>query len=295
MCVSMSRSSTWLSALAPPQASASPPSVASARPAGGHPAGADDQPAGAGDQEEHHDPRLRQRHVVPPRGTRHRRALRGTRSPRTGPPRRALPRRDATWSQARRPGERGQPGGGEEEERPPRRPRAAPGGPGARGARSGPWLRGAPASRVRRRRGRAPRSRSRRPRPRRPCRRARVRRSQGPGCVRHVLELPELEPQVAERARARDVGHPVEVVRRRRRGRVPLERVPRPGIVADALTAAPALRCVPDEDEERDAHEERAQRRDQVVPLEEPLALVRVDPPAASPSARACAGAGRPR
>ena len=43
--------------------------------------------------------------------------------------------------------------------------------------------------------------------------------------------------QVVERSRARHVRHVVEVVRRRRRGRVPLQRVRLPRVVADARAA----------------------------------------------------------
>ncbi len=63
----MSRSSTWLSAEAPPHASASPPSVASTSPSGGTPARPDEQTAERGQEQQHHDAGLRQRHVVAPR------------------------------------------------------------------------------------------------------------------------------------------------------------------------------------------------------------------------------------
>src|SRR3990172_10386391 len=53
-----------------------------------------------------------------------------------------------------------------------------------------------------------------------------------------AISLAQPPPEILEGPRARDVRHAVEVVGRRRRGRVPLERVGLPGGVADAGPAA---------------------------------------------------------
>src|SRR6187200_421613 len=110
-------------------------------------------------------------------------------------------------------------------------------------------------------------------------------RKRTPGVTRASLRrlalatlLTQLPPQVVERSCARHVRHLVEVVRWRRRGRVPLEGVPLPRVVADALAAAACLEHVDREEQERDAHDVRADRRDEVVALPA-LVAVRVDPP----------------
>ena len=63
--------------------------------------------------------------------------------------------------------------------------------------------------------------------------------------------LTQLPPQVVERSRARHVGHLVEVVRWRRRRRVPLEGVRLPGVVATRCAATPRLQDVDREEQER--------------------------------------------
>ena len=63
MSTSMSRSSTWLSADAPPHASPRP-SMHGEEAERGHALGADEHPRCAREQEQRHDPRLRQRQVV---------------------------------------------------------------------------------------------------------------------------------------------------------------------------------------------------------------------------------------
>ena len=74
--LSMSASSTWLSALAPPHASASPIVITVRSARFGHATGADEHPGDPGDQQQAHDPRLGQRDVVAPRPQ-------GQRSPRS--------------------------------------------------------------------------------------------------------------------------------------------------------------------------------------------------------------------
>ena len=64
MSASMSRSSTWLSADAPPHASASPSIVTPKKPERRNSLGADEHPGRAGEEQQRHDPRLRQRDVV---------------------------------------------------------------------------------------------------------------------------------------------------------------------------------------------------------------------------------------
>src|SRR5436189_6457217 len=59
-------------------------------------------------------------------------------------------------------------------------------------------------------------------------------RRRGPAGV----SAPNRLADVAQRLVAADVGNHVEVVRRRRRGREPLQRLPAPGIVAGAHPAA---------------------------------------------------------
>ena len=92
-------------------------------------------------------------------------------------------------------------------------------------------------------------------------------------------DLREPAAQVAQGPGARHVRHGVEVPRRRRRGRVPLERVRVPRVVAGARAAAHRLHDVGDEDEHAEQHHERADRRDHVVDLPQPAVRVRVDAP----------------
>src|SRR5207247_8273596 len=67
-----------------------------------------------------------------------------------------------------------------------------------------------------------------------------VSRSQGPGLgtALGTTDLCKAPAKIAERAGTRDVRHAVEVVRRRRRRRVPLERVGDPRVVAGAAAGA---------------------------------------------------------
>ena len=220
----MSRSRTWLSADAPPQASASPSMVTTKRPSGGTPSRADEHPGRAGEQEQGHDPRLRERQVVARGRERDRRAAEGAGDD-DGANASATPRPDVEHV---RPGRVAAPGDDaaerdRDEERPPR----------------APWPRGASGTRAREqrrsRRGAAAR------RARAPVRRARARaraltttsadrrgaasRGQpeerarlGPReTVASATLLTQPPPQVVERSCARHVRHLVEVVRRRRR------------------------------------------------------------------------------
>src|SRR6266566_9525935 len=102
-----------------------------------------------------------------------------------------------------------------------------------------------------------------------------VRRSQGPGLDTGLRQSP---PQVAERPGTRYVRQAVEVLRRGRRGGVPLEGVREPGVVHRARTLARRLDDVDDEQQESDRHHARADRRDQVVGLPQSVLGVRVDP-----------------
>ena len=63
---SMSRSSTWFSALAPPHASAPPSTSAASGSSAGAPPARGDHRAHRGQHQQRHDPRLGQRHVVAP-------------------------------------------------------------------------------------------------------------------------------------------------------------------------------------------------------------------------------------
>ena len=124
------------------------------------------------------------------------------------------------------------------------------------------------------------------------------RRNQGPGASsapHWCVSLRETPPQVAQRPRARHVGDAVEIVRRRRRGRVPLQRVGEPRIVtrADALAEDVRPPDVDQEDERRQRHHAGPDRRDEVVapPRAHPGGTCRSAAP--SRAARACAAAGR--
>src|SRR5919197_2164668 len=109
-----------------------------------------------------------------------------------------------------------------------------------------------------------------------------VSRNQGPGgpCNGLLLGLAgtglrESAPQVAQRPGTRHVRHPVEVVRRRRRGRVPLEGIRQPGIVPGPSPRPRRLDDVDEEEREADRHHAGADRREQVVGLEQPVPEVR--------------------
>src|SRR5262245_10256824 len=87
--------------------------------------------------------------------------------------------------------------------------------------------------------------------------------------------LTQPPPEIVERPRARDIRHLVEVVRRRRRGRVPLERVGLPRVVPDAWRS-PRFEHVPEKEQEPDPHDPGADRGGQVEGLPV-LVHVRVD------------------
>src|SRR5213595_2615672 len=73
--------------------------------------------------------------------------------------------------------------------------------------------------------------------------------------------------EIVQRSGARHVRDGVEVVRRRRRRRVPLQRVRLPGVVADPWPAPGRADDVPEEEQECDSHDVRADRRSHVVAL----------------------------
>src|SRR6266516_2482700 len=79
-----------------------------------------------------------------------------------------------------------------------------------------------------------------------------IRRSQGPGLTSSTDGSPLLQPppQVSQRPRTRHVRNLVEVVRRWRRARVPLERVRDPGVVAGAPADACRANHVDQEEEQ---------------------------------------------
>src|SRR4051812_24902834 len=108
-----------------------------------------------------------------------------------------------------------------------------------------------------------------------------VRRSQAPGAVSDTDQLPlalgDPPAQVAQRPRARHVGDALEVPGGGRRSRVPLERVRAPRVVAGESATPRRDDDVRQEDEHRDRHHAGADRRDQVVGLPETALRVRVD------------------
>src|SRR5204863_9390709 len=79
-----------------------------------------------------------------------------------------------------------------------------------------------------------------------------VSRIQGPGAL--PTALGQLSAQIVQRPRTRHVGNAVEVVRGRRRGRVPLERIRDPGVVAGPAARAARLQDVHDEHEDPGSH-----------------------------------------
>src|SRR5262249_13098985 len=108
-----------------------------------------------------------------------------------------------------------------------------------------------------------------------------VSRKSAPGAAasgRRALTALDTEPpsQVVDGSRARDRRQVVEVVRRRRRGRVPLERVRLPRVVADPRASAGRPEDVDHEQQYRDPHHVRADGGREVVPLPA-LVRVRVD------------------
>src|SRR3954447_12830056 len=103
-----------------------------------------------------------------------------------------------------------------------------------------------------------------------------VSRSQAPA-ARLGTSLRDAPAQVAKRPRARDVRHLVEVVRRRRRRRVPLERVGDPRVVDRPRAGAGRPEDVEREDEDAEAHDPRADRRGEVVALPDAALVVGVD------------------
>ena len=244
--LSMSLSRTWFRAEAPPQARASP-AIAAANVAHdtSPPAPAKNPPA-AGEEEQRHDPRLRQGDVVAPRSSRRRSSVaergagrhgRGLRARRLRAPRAGRPP-----SRRRRRAQRPRQGHLDDEERERRA------GPRTRSRRSGRPSRAArnvaassanaisteaswasacsPVATTSAVAAVAPSARS---------------RSQA--LAARSLLLPHLQSHVPERTVARHEGYAVEVVRRRRRGGVPLERVGAPGIGADPDPPASSSPC----------------------------------------------------
>src|SRR5690242_8621586 len=104
--------------------------------------------------------------------------------------------------------------------------------------------------------------------------------SQGPGRTSGMNEvlLLDASAEVTQRPGARHVGNLVEVVRGRRRARVPLERVGRPGVVPRPPARPRRLDGVDDEDERRERHHEGADRRDEVPRRPPAVVVVGPDP-----------------
>ena len=230
---SMSRSITWLSALAPPHASARPSEHRRELDAAGPAARADEHPGGSGQEQQRHDPRLRQRHVVAPRPERERLAAErdGERHERRGQRRAGGGDVDDDRPASRRPSTRR---ARRSRSREHQHERHAPPARTSRGYASDRRDEDADEERKRDERGAPVRAaelerRARDDRAGRDRRRDDGEPEERPGCpvAPHAAGLRVAQPaaQVVQRPRARDVRHVVEVVRRRRRGRVPLERV----------------------------------------------------------------------
>src|SRR5262245_64665693 len=99
-------------------------------------------------------------------------------------------------------------------------------------------------------------------------------RSHGLGADSRITLL-QLHAQIAQWPGAADVRHRLgEVLRRRRGGGEPLERIGDPGIVADPLAAAPRPEHVDHEEEYAGRHHPGTDRRDQVVRLPDPSLVV---------------------
>src|SRR5690242_7010167 len=107
-----------------------------------------------------------------------------------------------------------------------------------------------------------------------------ISRSQGPGLTSDTNGrlLLQPAPQVSKRPCAGHVGNLVEVIRRRRRARVPLERVRHPGVVSGAPADPGRPHDVDQKDEGAERHHEGADRRNQVPGR--PPAVVVVGPDA---------------
>src|SRR4029079_17137690 len=103
-----------------------------------------------------------------------------------------------------------------------------------------------------------------------------VSRSHGPGLA--DTGTSDSPSKITERPRAGDVRDTVKIPGRRRRGRVPLERVGKPRVVAGPRAAPLRLPDVHDEEQDADRHDPRADRRDEVVRVHEPVLVVREVP-----------------
>src|SRR5437763_2622114 len=108
--------------------------------------------------------------------------------------------------------------------------------------------------------------------------------SQGPGRTSGMVDCPPLDAstEITQRAGPRYVGNLVEVVRRRRRARVPLERVGLPGVVPRPPPGPRRLDGVDHEDERRERHHEGPDRRDE-IPRRPPAVVVVGPDPARHP------------
>src|SRR5829696_9900131 len=76
--------------------------------------------------------------------------------------------------------------------------------------------------------------------------------------------IDEAVPRVEDGPLGADLGQPVEVVRRRRRGGRPLERVALPRVIARELAVPERGEDVPDERQHRGSDQEAADRRGEV-------------------------------
>src|SRR4051812_44648497 len=105
-----------------------------------------------------------------------------------------------------------------------------------------------------------------------------IRRSQKPGRTSGIGLL-KPATNVPQRSGAGHVRDLVEIVRRRGRARVPLERVAEPGIVAGAPADPRRPDDVDQEHERPERHHERADRRDEVPGGPPAVVVIGPDPP----------------
>src|SRR5215204_5644468 len=92
-----------------------------------------------------------------------------------------------------------------------------------------------------------------------------VSRSHGPGVTLEMAHLPQLAADVPKRAGAGHVrNRSIEVLGRRRRARVPLERIGQPGIVRRTFAAPARDDHVDEEEEDAEAHDPGADARGEV-------------------------------
>src|SRR4029077_8076152 len=105
-----------------------------------------------------------------------------------------------------------------------------------------------------------------------------ISRSQGPGPALGTDGLLlESSTQVSQGPRTAHVGNLVEVIRRRRRARVPLEGVRHPWVVSGAPADPRRSNDVDQEEERSERHHEGADRGDEVPRGPPALVVVRVD------------------